>query len=397
MVLRLSAWRRPELDLAPHRVRLDALGRAVQHATALLVDGETGEFNVLGGFAPVRVNGAVASSGTLLVGDLLESDDFSIRAVEVELPEGVDVSRASLLLETDQARAVWCDELKLQGFVLSAEYLELSARVPTPEVKARLAELVPQVARVFRSAVGRTPIRGCKVGACPSTWDKLPPGASPDKRSCTVCKKQVAWLEGMGGLDSDPFALEPGVPFDPYWLELKDGWLELKDGRIVGRPLMVDGVQRVAPFIGGGPSTSLAEAAQAEHASVAVFARTICELMALGAPLELLERTQQALADEIRHTAMTLEQLRRRGENAPPFGPLPAATAPLPRSLEAFIDDVFSGGEAERRAVEQSSAAARQALDPSLRAFHEALATDEARHVQLAVDTVAWLRSLSRS
>ncbi len=385
LVLRLKPWSRREYDLAPRRVRLDVLGREVESARALLVDGETGEFHALAGFAPVRVNGEKTHTGMLFVGDVLESDDFSVRAVEVERPDDLDPSKRVLVLETDQARAVWCDELKLQGFVLSAEYLELSARVPTPEVQARLAELIPLVARDFRAAVGRTPIRGCTVGACPSIWDRLPPHPSPERRRCIVCNKQVAWLEDMRLAQGEPFALEPGVPFNPSWLE--------SGGPIVGRPLVVDGAPRVAPFVGGEALTSLAQAAQAEHASIAAFARTLCELMALGAPLDLLERTQQALADELRHTAMTLEQLRRRGENAPPFGPLPEATASLARSLEAFIEDVCSGGDAERRAVERSRQAARNTLDPSLRAFHETLAADEARHVQLAIDTVAWLRS----
>jgi len=38
-----------------------------------------------------------------------------------------------------------------------------------------------------------------------------------------------------------------------------------------------------------------------EHASVASFARHIMQLLSLGAPAELVEQTQQAIKDEIRH------------------------------------------------------------------------------------------------
>jgi hypothetical protein len=142
-----------------------------------------------------------------------------------------------------------------------------------------------------------------------------------------------------------------------------------------GRPLVVSGEAHVANGDAG-------EAALEEHASIAAFARTLCELMALGAPLGLLRETEEALADEIRHAAMSLE---RTGGT---FGALPAATAPLARDVEALFRDVFRGGAiGETRAAMLAERQWLETGDP----FYETIAIDEARHAALAFKTLRWL------
>ena len=152
-------------------------------------------------------------------------------------------------------------------------------------------------------------------------------------------------------------------------------------GRIIrGRPLVVDGQAQVAQANAQGELGAALE----EHASIAAFARTICELLALGAPLWLIRETQDALADEIRHTEMTCERIGQ------PFdlGALPAATAPIARSAEDFFRDVFRGGAVgETHAAMLAERQWNETGDP----FYETIAIDEAKHAALAFKTLRWL------
>jgi hypothetical protein len=177
-----------------------------------------------------------------------------------------------------------------------------------------------------------------------------------------------------------------------------------------GRPLLIEGAARVATLDRAETPSSdawtqyFARAAAEEHASVAAFARTICQLMALGAPLDLLARTQQALADEIEHTRGSLAWLRRldRADAQGPsdaLGVLPEAVAPIADAAlgldalaRALVVDVIHGGcVGETLAAEAMLQRAAQAPDPELATWLERVADDEARHAALAFETVAWL------
>src|SRR5690606_18379163 len=86
----------------------------------------------------------------------------------------------------------------------------------------------------------------------------------------------------------------------------------------IGRPLLIDGLARTAPAVPRGDwltdldlprdlppaaraalAAHWAEVAALEHASVASFAGFTLDLMALGAPPELLAEAQRAALDEI--------------------------------------------------------------------------------------------------
>jgi len=166
-----------------------------------------------------------------------------------------------------------------------------------------------------------------------------------------------------------------------------DGVCEHRPTR--GRPLVVDGIAHVAPH---SAVHDLLDAAHEEHASIAAFARTIAELMALGAPTWLLRETQEALADEIRHTEVSLALVEKLTSKKHVIAALPAATAPLARSTEDFFRDVLRGGAigetlAAAKAHEQKDATG----DDELRAFYEMIVVDESRHAALAFKTLRWL------
>jgi hypothetical protein len=178
-----------------------------------------------------------------------------------------------------------------------------------------------------------------------------------------------------------------------------------------GRPLLVDGAARVATLDANVQSTDdwapyFARAAVEEHASVAAFARTICQLMALGAPLDLLARTQRALGDEIEHTRGCLAWLRSftpidaRGPSHA-LGELPEAAAPIADAslgldalARALLVDVIRGGcVGETLAAEAMLERANRAPEPELATWLQRVADDEARHAALAFETAAWLVS----
>jgi hypothetical protein len=215
-------------------------------------------------------------------------------------------------------------------------------------------------------------------------------------RDCHVCSARVQLFSVV----AEALALGEAVPvvIDPT-LRRREGDLmpEVPDDYIIeGRPLVVDAAPRTAPALPDAPSGpplvgELLQAALDEHASIAAFARTVCELLALGAPLELVERTQQALADEVRHAALTFAQVQRLGGVARHAGPLPQAVAPVARSVCAFRQDVHLGGLGEAKAAARAHARALATDDGALRALYQVIARDEARHAQLARDTVAWV------
>src|SRR5690606_27886061 len=134
------------------------------------------------------------------------------------------------------------------------------------------------------------------------------------------------------------------------------------------------------------------EDALAEHASVAAFARQTLELLALGAPPELLAQTQQAALDEIEHTRACLRLAHRfapRLRSAEP-GPLPAPV-PRPADWARFAVDTFlEGCVGETIAALRAERAGRGCDDADVRAVLQRIAEDEARHAALAWRTLAW-------
>lgn len=130
--------------------------------------------------------------------------------------------------------------------------------------------------------------------------------------------------------------------------------------------------------------------ARAEHASVAAFARAALELMAVGAPPELLAQALAAAQDEVEHARRCFELAGRYGGAAVQPGPLPAL-APRPSTIARLAADTFAEGcVGETIAALAAQRAARDCADPRVRECLETIADDEARHAALAWSTVAW-------
>jgi hypothetical protein len=178
-----------------------------------------------------------------------------------------------------------------------------------------------------------------------------------------------------------------------------------------GRPFTVEGTPRTASatasrtwMAGDPPDVSglsperrrrLAGAwtrvALAEHASVASFARFTLDLMAVGAPPDLLLAAQAAAADEIGHARIAFGLASAyAGEDVGP-GPLSADGALGGADLVALaVATAREGAVAETISALQMAEAASRASDPAVRAALRDIAADESRHAALAWRTLRW-------
>ncbi len=160
-----------------------------------------------------------------------------------------------------------------------------------------------------------------------------------------------------------------------------DAWVEEDDSPVLGPAALRE---RIAG--------AWLEDARAEHASVAAFARATLELMALGAPPDLLVQAQQAGLDEIDHTRRCLQVARRYGADAMQPGPLPAL-APRAAQLTQLAADTFvEGCVGETIAALVAQRATRHCADADVKAHLRQIADDEARHAALAWETLEWAR-----
>ena len=128
-----------------------------------------------------------------------------------------------------------------------------------------------------------------------------------------------------------------------------------------------------------------------EHASIASFARQALALMAHGAPLELVARTQRASLDEVRHAHAALALARRFAGSELALGAIPLARVDLPRDLAALAVETFVDGcLGETLATAVAVRARQRATDPDVIAALDDVIRDETRHAALAWATVAW-------
>ncbi len=192
----------------------------------------------------------------------------------------------------------------------------------------------------------------------------------------------------------------------------------------VGRPFFVGGEPRLAKAVRRGdwlasvaPSSqvdfdwaAIAEAARAlpdevrarvgthharagrmEHASIAAFARFALELLALGAPAELVELTNSAQVDETRHARICFRLAEIYGGVPVGPGPLDVSGPVVGARLRDIVRTaIVEGCIGETVAALEAREAARLATDPALAAVLASIAEDEERHAELAYRFVRW-------
>jgi hypothetical protein len=127
-----------------------------------------------------------------------------------------------------------------------------------------------------------------------------------------------------------------------------------------------------------------------EHASVASFARVTLQLMALGAPPDLLADAQHAALDEIEHARTFLALAARRGAGEQGPAALDVPRAPLATSFEAFVVDTFLDGCLAETVSGIEIRARAEDGDDVERAALSTIADEEERHAELAWRMLAW-------
>jgi hypothetical protein len=180
-----------------------------------------------------------------------------------------------------------------------------------------------------------------------------------------------------------------------------------------GRPFLVQGHVRTseleltpawrAPTLCASAATDLdaetrralaeyfARAGLMEHASVAAFARFSLQLLALGAPPELVAAATRAMADETRHAQHCFELASRYAGTDLGPGALDVDGALGAVELLEVVDMVVAEGcIGETAAALEARWAAESATEPEVRAVLLGIADDESRHAALAWEFVAW-------
>lgn len=233
-----------------------------------------------------------------------------------------------------------------------------------------------------------------------TTWDTSQ-GCGFYAFSCTTTSDSCG-----GDLD----CLEPALG---YCLVQPDGHRECADGGCaIGRPFLVDEQARVAAVVsradwcdasirpnvhGLGPDVraELAAAwthtAQMEHASIAAFARFSLQLLSLGAPAELVDRTTRAMADETKHARIAFAMVSSYGGTRVGPAQLPIDGALDGMDLQTIIRlTVREGCVGETVAALEANETADHARDPQVKGVLDVIANDESAHAELAYRTVQW-------
>jgi hypothetical protein len=213
------------------------------------------------------------------------------------------------------------------------------------------------------------------------------------------CDEEIVSKSGPGTLTMLTPQSGPAAPACCYAVEKIDP--DPTAECVVGRPFKEANVARSAAFQLQGElgAEAWARAAAGEHASVAAFARLSLQLMALGAPLDLLEGAHRAALDEVRHTRACVDMAKRCGGSDVAIAPFPfsqpiAVTASL---AEVAVDALREGCINETLGAYAAREAAELAQDPAARKTLQTLAEDEARHAALAYQVVAWALSVGGS
>jgi hypothetical protein len=229
--------------------------------------------------------------------------------------------------------------------------------------------------------------------------------------ACATAAEQLALADGF----CDPRAFE--VSCGPELLE--DGMCAYivsvgesgacQDG--VGRPFVVDGTMRVAPVqarddwgcvlrpdladlddrVRAELGKEWRDVALAEHASIASFARFVLDLLAVGAPGDLVASAQRALADEIVHARLAFGLASAYlGVDVGP-GPLAVDGAlPTPTLASIVRAAIVEGCIGETIGAARADHARRTCTDPAVHRVLTVISRDEQRHAELAWRFVAW-------
>ncbi len=228
---------------------------------------------------------------------------------------------------------------------------------------------------------GRDSVLGCPPSASPRVKPidpKTPDGPGGPETTLDVEATKARRAAGIGD----------ACCYD--WFDPCPGGRPLRDGDVAVQASFGDVAPRRAAGRTPHPEAAAAWLRDAgyEYTSVASFARAALELMAVGAPAELVRDCHLAALDELRHAEVCAEIAWSLG--AAPVAPR-AVPALAPREatwIRVAVDTFVEGCVGETLAALVMSTVAAECPDPELRALLEAIAEDEERHAALAWRTL---------
>jgi hypothetical protein len=245
------------------------------------------------------------------------------------------------------------------------------------------------------------------LGPYSSQWQSRDPVCGPEASSPEACCYVFRVREDRQSI------FETGTPYKDTLSGGDEVLIGVDAKPVHGRPLTVQGVPRTAPTADStdwdraldldlsalrpAQRTQLAQAWQQaalyEHASVASFARFALELMALGAPPELLIAATRAQAEEIAHAQTCFSM-------ASAFAGRPLGPGPLDLSgaldtpatpTRMLVQTLLEGCINETLAAAEAAWLSERAEIRAIRRAQTQIAIDETRHAALGWKTVRWL------
>lgn len=291
-----------------------------------------------------------------------------------------------------------------------------TSNTPTPEPTTTTATPTPEPTTSTKPTVTRTP----STSTHPERAPERPRASCPSGEWCGVADPPATGSDAVlgcpkdgrdGVVDSDGGG-PPGLrtTFDRaltlstraegtkhaccyHWVTPCPGGRALRDGdRVVTAARSRSDADAVPSSRAPHPAAAQAwlRDASDEYASVASFARAALELMAVGAPAELVEGCHRAALDEVRHARVCAEIAWSLGAPHEHAIQVPAV-APRTATLAQVAADTFvEGCVGESIAASMLRLAAERCDDVELRARIEGIADDEERHAALAWRTVRW-------
>jgi hypothetical protein len=128
-----------------------------------------------------------------------------------------------------------------------------------------------------------------------------------------------------------------------------------------------------------------------EHASIGAFARFVLQLLAVGAPQDLVLDAQRAMSDETTHARLAFGLASAYAGHDLGPGPLALDGCLEAVDLRTVVSEVFAEGcVGETIAAVEAREALQHVQDPAVHHVLETIAADETRHAELAWHTLAW-------
>jgi hypothetical protein len=147
----------------------------------------------------------------------------------------------------------------------------------------------------------------------------------------------------------------------------------------------------LSPQLSAALATAFTQQGLMEHASIAAFARFSLQLLALGAPPELVHAAARAMQDETRHAQACFALASRHAGVPVGAGPLALDGALADTSwLGVVRDTILEGCIGETVAALEAAEAAAHCLDPDTRRVLRDIAREESQHAELAWRFVTW-------